>query len=68
MLLDLRKLEWSADVLTTKIRNRITNQGIPCPLSLRKEMGNKMLSYFAYEYEAIRESNVYSTLWDISRE
>ena len=60
--------EWSADVLTTKIKKRITNQGIPCPLSLRKEMGNKTLSFLAYEYEAIRESNVYSTLWDISIE
>ena len=51
-----------------KKRNRITNQGIPCPLSLGKEIRNKMLSFLAHEYEAIRESNAYSTLWDISRE
>ena len=38
------------------------------PLSLRKEIRNKMLSFLAYEYEAMMESNVYSTLWDISRE
>lgn len=43
-------------------KKRITNQGIPCPLSLRKEMGNKTLSFLAYEYEAMRESSIYSLL------
>ena len=38
------------------------------PVISQKRIRNKMLSFLAYEYEAIRESNVYSTLWDISRE
>ena len=32
------------------------------PVISQKRIRNKMLSFLAYEYEAIRESNVYSTL------